>query len=365
MGDTILTKKLLKEFIDYYNELKSLDCVVKYSMPIVFFGDIDNYIKQDYRIITAALNPSDIEFLNQNNENNYSCKHRFSDYNNTTVSLEKSCKNYFKNNPYNKWFGQDNAGFKPLLNGMGYCYYPNSQNLKAVLHTDLCSPIATNPTWSKLTKNERNRLEINGFDLWKKLILELKPHLIILSVKKAYLESINSSPIYNFKKINNPIDPIYSSNNTYKYEIIHYQGSIDTFKTNLLWGSAQNTPFQPFKNKIEIGKVLKKYFINKEYIVPGNNKRESKIIENSKQNISTKGVLKKNYFTLKKSLIGKNMIIEFQDKTGQIIRYDHDKLLNQLGNRITGLNCWAKYGHYSNSRELPKFIRDFNYIKHI
>ena len=35
----------------------------------------------------------------------------FPDYNNTTVSLEKSYKNYFKNNPYNKWFGQDNAGF--------------------------------------------------------------------------------------------------------------------------------------------------------------------------------------------------------------------------------------------------------------
>jgi len=364
MGDTILTKKLLKEFIDYYNELKSLDCVVKNSMPIVFFGDIDNYIKQDYRIITAALNPSDIEFLNNKNDN-YSCKHRFPDYNNTTVSLEKSCKNYFKNNPYNKWFGQDNAGFKPLLNGMGYCYYPNSKNLKAVLHTDLCSPIATNPTWSKLTKNEKNRLQIKGFVLWKKLIMELKPNLIILSVKKAYIESIYSSPIFNFKKVDYPIDPVYSKNNRFRYEIIHYQGSIDTFKTNLLWGSAQNTPFQPFKNKIEIGKVLKKYFINKEYIVPENYKVKSKIIDNSKQNISTKGVLKKNYFTLKKSLIGKNIIIEFQDKTGQIIRYDHDKLLNQLGNRITGLNCWAKYGYYSNSKELPKFIKDFNYIKHI
>ena len=269
MGNTILSEKLLSESIDYYNELKSLDCVVKNSMPIVFFGDIDNYIKQDYRIITAALNPSDIEFLNNKNDN-YSCKHRFPDYNNTTVSLEKSCKNYFKNNPYNKWFGQDNAGFKPLLNGMGYCYYPNSKNLKAVLHTDLCSPIATNPTWSKLTKNEKNRLQIKGFVLWKKLIIELKPNLIILSVKKAYIESIYSSPIFNFKKVDYPIDPVYSKNNRFRYEIIHYQGSIDTFKTNLLWGSAQNTPFQPFKNKIEIGKVLKKYFINKEYIVPEN-----------------------------------------------------------------------------------------------
>ena len=125
----------------------------------------------------------------------------FPDYDNTPDSLELACKNYFKNNPYNKWFGQNNSGFKPLLNGMGYCYYPNSKNLKSVLHTDICSPIATNPTWSKLTKNERNKLEINGFELWKKIILELKPHLIILSVKKEYLESKISSPVFGFKKI--------------------------------------------------------------------------------------------------------------------------------------------------------------------
>ena len=260
MGNTILSEKLLRESIDYYNELKSLDCVVKNSMPIVFFGDIDNYIKQDYRIITAALNPSDVEFLNNKNDD-YSCIHRFPDYNNTTVSLEKSCKNYFNNNPYNKWFGQDNAGFKPLLNGMGYCYYPNSKNLKAVLHTDLCSPIATNPTWSKLTKNDRSILEIKGFDLWKNLITELKPNLIIVSVKNAYLDSIESSPIFGFKKVGDPIKPIYSKNNTYKYEIIHYKGEINGFNTSLLWGSAQNTPFQPFKSKIDIGERLKKYFI--------------------------------------------------------------------------------------------------------
>ena len=260
MGNTVLSEKLLKESIDYYNELKTLNCVVKNSMPIVFFGDLDNYIKQDYKIITAALNPSDIEFLNNKNDD-YSCKYRFPDYNNTTASLEKSCKNYFKNNPYHKWFGQDNAGFKPLLNGMGYCYYPNYKNLKAVLHTDLCSPIATNPTWSKLTKNQRNRLEINGFDLWKKLIVELKPNLIIVSVKKAYIDSIEPSPLFGFKKVGDPINPIYSKNNTYKYEIIHYKGDINGFNTNLLWGSAQNTPFQPFKNKIYIGETLKKYFL--------------------------------------------------------------------------------------------------------
>ena len=363
MGDTILSKKLLNDFFIYHNKVKHLDYVVKNSMPIVFFGDIDKYVKQDYRVITAALNPSDIEFLNHKNDN-YSFEHRFPDYDNTPDSLELACKNYFKINPYNKWFGKNNRGFKPLLNGMGYCYYPNSKNLKSVLHTDICSPASTNPTWSDLTENEKNKLQVRGFELWKKLILELKPHLIILSVKKEYLESKISSPVFGFKKINNIIKPIHSSNNTFKYEIIHYHGSIDSFKTNLLWGSAQNTPFQPFPDKIKIGKILKKYFIDKKYIVPYN-KEDIEIIENSEQNLSKKDVLKKNYFTLKKSLIGKNIIIEFQDKTGKTIRYNHDKLLNQLGNRITSLNCWSKYGHYSNSRELPKFIVDSNFIKYI
>ena len=68
------------------------------------------------RIIESLppLNPSDIEFLNHKNDN-YSFEHRFPDYDNTLDSLELACKNYFKINPYNKWFGQNNVGFKPFL----------------------------------------------------------------------------------------------------------------------------------------------------------------------------------------------------------------------------------------------------------
>ena len=47
MGKTILSDKFLNESINYYNELRSLDYAVKNSMPIVFFGDIDKYVKQD------------------------------------------------------------------------------------------------------------------------------------------------------------------------------------------------------------------------------------------------------------------------------------------------------------------------------
>ena len=55
---------------------------------------------------------------------------------------------------------------------------------------------------------------------------------------------------------------------------------------------------------MKIGKILKKYFINNENIVL-DIKKDSEIIENSKQYITKKGVLKKNYFTLKSLLLGK------------------------------------------------------------
>ena len=35
--------------------------------------------------------------------------------------------------------------------------------------------------------------------------------------------------------------------------------NLDGFKTNVIWGSAQNTPLQPFPNKIELGKKILKY----------------------------------------------------------------------------------------------------------
>ena len=48
---------------------------------------------------------------------------------------------YFRTDPYRAWF----RAFEPLLNGAGASYYEGFTS--TALHTDICSPVATDPTW--------------------------------------------------------------------------------------------------------------------------------------------------------------------------------------------------------------------------
>jgi hypothetical protein len=54
---------------------------------------------------------------------------------------------YFRSAPYRRWFDQ---GFERVLNGLSATYYAGFPN--AALHTDLLSPLATDPTWGGLAR---------------------------------------------------------------------------------------------------------------------------------------------------------------------------------------------------------------------
>jgi len=248
---TILTDKLLNDAIKNYENVKNLSYVVDPALPILFFGDIKSYFKQDFKIVTAALNPSDKEFLNEKGEYSY---YRFPKYSESALSLEESLSEYFKINPYSKWFGKEedtSTGFKSILNGMGYCFY-NRAGYKSALHTDFCSPIATNPTWSGLNKLEKNLLLKNGHKLWSNLIKELKPDLIIMSLKKAYLRILELEYVGTIEKK--------VAKNGILYSVEHFKLNVDGLITNLIWGSSQITPFMPFSNKNKIGNKIAKIF---------------------------------------------------------------------------------------------------------
>ena len=251
MKETIISSSLLKETLEHFEDFKEKfpNIVIQKSLPILFFGDINSYMNNEFKIVTAALNPSDVEFKKSKDERRYSTMFRFKDFDGSHESLEKAYSNYFKFHPY-EWFGKNknkhlDKGFKPILNGMGYCYYPNNNELKSVLHTDLCSPLATNPTWSDLSKSEKNELTKSGFLLWKKLIKEIKPNLILMSIAKKEIERLN--PEF--------IETIHEKNDSYKINLYHI--NIDGFNTKLVWGNAQNTPFQPFKNKFQLGELIR------------------------------------------------------------------------------------------------------------
>lgn len=70
-----------------------------------------------------------------------------------------------------------------------------------MLHTDICSPIATDPTWSRLSDSDRAALEVHGPALWYGLVEELNPHIVVLSVAQRYLSHIVFDPLSRWKSM--------------------------------------------------------------------------------------------------------------------------------------------------------------------
>ena len=103
--------------------------------------------------------------------------------------------------------------------------------------------------WSKLGKNTKEELTKYGFVIWKKLIKELKPNLILISLAKEYLQLLEIEFL----------EEIYykPENSTYKVEL--YKVNVDGFSTHLVWGSSLVHPFQAFTDpqKEEIGEIIK------------------------------------------------------------------------------------------------------------
>lgn len=62
-------------------------------------------------------------------------------------------------------------------------------------------------------------------------------------------------------------------------------------------------------------------------------------------------------FVLRKSLIGKNTIITFTNKKGITYKYNHDDVYSLNQERIESMECWHKYGNYTNSNNLPTWAR--------
>ncbi len=73
----------------------------------------------------------------------------------------------------------------------------------------------------------------------------------------------------------------------------------------------------------------------------------------SKEKLTTKR------FVIRKSLIGKNVLITFTNKKGQTYTYDHDKVYFNNQERFDNMNCFQKYGNYTNSNNVPTFGRDY------
>ena len=69
-------------------------------------------------------------------------------------------------------------------------------------------------------------------------------------------------------------------------------------------------------------------------------------------------VLKSKRFVVRLSLVGKNQTIEFTNKKGDVITYNHDKVYSIMKDKLESLNCFQKYKSYTETNNIPKVLRD-------
>jgi hypothetical protein len=181
---------LYERAIAHYLQFETEWWVVPQSIPILYFGDLKNYLGSRLKIVTVGLNPSDMEFKEDRFQidNARTC---------TPIQLEQSLSRYFKVRPYTDWFDR---AFESLLQPLGASYYGEhhpgkvpgwwSAQPNVALHTEIGTPIATDPTWSKLPRQATKRLQATGFPLWRDLIRAFDPNLILISVAKRHLRQL-------------------------------------------------------------------------------------------------------------------------------------------------------------------------------
>ena len=75
--------------------------------------------------------------------------------------------------------------------------------------------------------------------------------------------------------------------------------------------------------------------------------------------------IKSKRFVVRKSLIGKNTIIEFTNKKGDTYTYNHDKVWEIMKDKLSEMPCWLKYKSYTATNNIPMICRNTDLVEMI
>ena len=211
------------------------------SAPILFFGDLNAYRGSPLRVLTVGLNPSWQEFPAEDPFRRFPLLAEDPGRKREPRRYLDAMSAYFCTDPYRRWF----SSFEPLLNGLGASYYAGTAS--TALHTDICSPVATNPTWSQLSKAHPavcTALETDGGPLWHLLLEALRPQIVTLSVARRHIDRIRFPPtterwkaIHTFERTGN------GATRSRRYEVRARWYGVDRERSLFVFGPAAQTPF--------------------------------------------------------------------------------------------------------------------------
>ncbi|MGH2614748.1 MAG: hypothetical protein ACRDJC_05885 [Thermomicrobiales bacterium] len=227
---------LVDEAWRIYRETQD-DCVVRPSIPILYFGDSQRYQSSPLKVITVALNPSRHEFPVSDRFARFrATEHIIADNMDRAdrTNYLSALDGYFRNLPYRSWFDW----FDHVLRGIGASYYAGEGSV--ALHTDLCSPLATDPTWSKLGGQQEVLIK-DGMALWHQLVEHLSPDVIVVSVSRLFRDRISIADQGGW----HPLITIPRKDPTKRpYQALLQRASLASGKETLLvFGQAAQQPF--------------------------------------------------------------------------------------------------------------------------
>ena len=244
---------LLNRTVEYYQEIQDRDYIVKPAVPILYFGDINPYFESEIKIITVGKNPSLIEFCRKKGEL-YSFL-RFPDWE-EEQNYAAALNSYFECKPYKSWF----SSYEAILNGINASYYSSVNQTNRVIQTDICSPVATDPTWTELSQDSQKELFDVGFQLWQELIGILEPDIILISIAQFWLQELNLAKKTKFVSFDKKQD---KTDRARPYVIHQYELSLNRGKVSKVYFcQAAEKPFGTLSNdfKQELGnKILAEY----------------------------------------------------------------------------------------------------------
>jgi hypothetical protein len=215
------------------------DAVVDPAVPILYFGDRDAYLSSPWRIITVGLNPSRAEFPQDDTFKRFPLARGLVEGNDDYLA---ALDTYFKTDPYKSWF----SSYEALLNGLDASYYPGARS--TALQTDLCSPVATDPTWTKLSRDTRHGLMSDGVVLWHELVRELRPDVILVSIARAHLAKIEFEASESFE-----ISRLEEEGRARPYVTEGRWLDLDGHRSLMVFGQAAHRPFGLVSNMAKLG----------------------------------------------------------------------------------------------------------------
>ncbi len=88
---------------------------------------------------------------------------------------------------------------------------------------------------------------------------------------------------------------------------------------------------------------------------------DNRNVTNNNKNNNMKN-LKSKRFVIRKSLIGKGIVIEFTNKKGITYTYNHDIAFNIMKTKLESMNCFKKYKSYTATNNIPVALRDVELV---